>query len=123
MAGLLRPERARGANLPPFALHLVYAESACGKPRPGNSGCGAGSAAKRVAGTFSPCTALNTYDTQYGWVQIQYQGQYYWVHGDYILNYACTYTPPKNTYTAPKNTYTPPKKKGYSGGYSGGGNY
>ncbi|WP_300436963.1 SH3 domain-containing protein [uncultured Mameliella sp.] len=76
-----------------------------------------------VAGTFSPCTALNTYDTQYGWVQIQYQGQYYWVHGDYILNYACTYTPPKNTYTAPKNTYTPPKKKGYSGGYSGGGNY
>ena len=56
-------------------------------------------------------------------MQIQYQGQYYWVHGDYILNYACTYTPPKNTYTAPKNTYTPPKKKGYSGGYSGGGNY
>ncbi|ASP21828.1 bacterial SH3 domain protein [Antarctobacter heliothermus] len=79
-----------------------------------------------VAGTFQPCHVLDTYDRQYGWVQVLHQGQYYWVHQDYVVNHACTYTapqhtytPPKPTYTPPKKTYTPPKK---SGGY-GGSNY
>lgn len=62
-----------------------------------------------VAGTFQPCVSLDTYDRQYGWVQVLHQGQYYWVHQDYVVNYQCTYTAPKPTYTPPKQTYTPPK--------------
>ncbi len=73
-----------------------------------------------VVGTFTPCTALQTYDTQYGWVQVQYQNTYYWVHGDYIQNYQCTWTPPKPVYKPaptykPKNTYNAPKKQTYGG--------
>lgn len=80
-----------------------------------------------VVGTFTPCTPLQTYDTQYGWVQIQYQNTYYWVHGDYIIDYACTYTPQPTYKPAPnykpKNTYTPPKKPTYGGGGYGSNNY
>lgn len=65
-----------------------------------------------VAGTFNPCAVLDTYDRQNGWIQVLHQGQYFWVHQDYVVNYQCSYTPPKPTYTPPKKAYTPPKKTG-----------
>jgi uncharacterized protein YraI len=63
-----------------------------------------------LLGTFNPCTPVDVIEYQYGWARVSHDNNNYWVSSQYLQDYACAYTPPKQTYTPPKPTYTPPKQ-------------
>jgi uncharacterized protein YraI len=66
--------------------------------------------------TFSPCTKVHVIGYKWGWAQVSYNHQTYWVSAKYLQDSKCGYRAPRQAYgghatykPAPtyKKTYTP----------------